>query len=672
MQFRVRRYVPVLFAGGAVAGLAMAFRAQQNFPKPGRPGAPILVLCIGAAVAAVFLSYSRWSQTRVTDARATGSVARAWTEPLFRALLALAGIALAVRVYADADYNSLSTRGAVWWLLSIALLCASFSDVGALRRPRLPSLHRPVLWEARLVAVGLVGAAGMAAILLLFRLHAVPREMTSDVIVNVIDAESAKAGRGLVYYPYSDGAVFVYASALISKVMGGPADFVTVKLAGAFAAILAVPVTFLLAREAFGNSRLALIAAVLVGCSHWPVLLARSGYRLSFTPLLAALVFWLLLKAMRTRRRTSYILCGIALGLSLYSYTPVRMLPLLALGCLGLSILSDAFGAGRERWRRVRQDLVNLVVLFGVAVMVVVPLARYAIDRPNEYWRQFIILGPSTNKTPLIDTVHKIFGNLKEAALMFNWVGDVVWTNNIPYSQALDDVMAVLLPVGICLAAIVAVKERRLVPIFLGAGLLAMMLPSVAATANPGDNPSFGRASGAIPFVFTFCAIAVEASMATIENAFGQGLGKPLALLALAGTLAIVISTNFSWYFADYPDVVRTHSLNHTEMASAVRDFVATGGATSEAFVVGFPGWADYRGVGIDLGQPRWPNGLTRIEDASRDLSKPGPKLYLLNQNDAKSVAWLTERYPDGRLEQYKSTVNSDHDFLVFLSQPVD
>ncbi len=669
-QLKISRYAMLLPIAGATAGIVLAVRGQTTFPKTGDAAdGSILALVLGASLTALFLSGSAWSKSRAAPEEAVRTV-DGWKLASLRVFLAFMVVGLAIRVYRDADKNSLSTAGCIYWLLAITFLFASLWQYSAagnrswlLRVPR-------VSLQTWVIGVGLLAAVGLVSFFTLFRLGQVPRDMTSDVIVNVIDAEHAKTGRGLIYYPYSDGAVFVYASALISKLAGGPADFLTVKLAGALAAILTVPVTFLLAREAFGNSRLALFAAILVASAHWPVLLARSGYRLTFTPLLAALVFWLLLRAIRSRRRNDHILCGLALGISLYGYIPVRILPLLVIGCLGLSITSKLIG--KEKLSGIRRDTLNSLVLFGMAIVVVIPLSRYAIDRPDEYWRAISILGPTANTGPFADTVGKLVANFKEAALMFNWKGDVVWTNNIPYSKALDNVTGILLPIGLGIAMISAAKERRLVPVFLIAALLAMMLPTISAVTNPGDNPSFGRSSGAIPFVFTFSAVAIEAAVVTIERTSPGAVGRLLSLSGVALTLAVIVGTNFSWYFSDYPAVARTHGMNASELATAIKAFGSRGGSTAEAFVVGFPGWLDYRGVGIELDQPDWPNGLGRIEDAERYSNTTEPLLFLLNVNDAKSVSWLEAHYPKGTLQRYASGVGQDHDFLLFQTRPFD
>jgi len=666
----LRRYRHVLLGAGAFIGIAVAVAAQAGLAPARAETAEVGRLVFGVVLTALCLSTSVTARAPASH-RPEQPVGGWRLVPLTSRVVAItAGIVLARATYEGAADNDLSTRDAAVWILSLVAFGGSLWTYGATDTRGSDGVSRP-RQKRWLVPLGLLLLLMISGYFLFFRIDSIPREMTGDVIVNVVDIESKRHGAGRVYYPYSDGAVFVYAAAPVAEAIGGPTDFLTVKLTGAVAGLLTVLVVFLLVREAFQSDRLGLVAAGLLSSAHWAVLLTRSGYRLTFTPLLTALVFWLFLRALRTRARNDFVLCGAALGLSLYSYTPVRVLPLLLLGCLVLTAGREVVVLGRKSGPSLRRLGANSLCLFAVAAVVVVPLARYAIDHPEEYWRQFRMLGPSAEDKSFWESLEGILFNLKEVAFMFNWVGDAVWVSNIPYAPALDDLTAVLFPVGLLLLGIWAVIRRDLVPVFMLANLLAMILPSVGATANPGDNPSFGRASGAIPFVFAASSIAVGAAMQTLGTAAGM-LGKYLAWLLFAVVLAWIALTNYSWYFQDYAPITRTHSLNQTEISGVIQDFVNGGGRLSQAFLVSYPHWMDVRGIAIELREPTWANSLLKIEDADKHRSLLGPKLYLLNQRDAKSAEWLMAAYPQGRIELFPSSVDRDHNFLVFLSQPLE
>ena len=66
------------------------------------------------------------------------------------------------------------------------------------------------------------------------------------------------------------------------------------------------------------------------------------GLRFPFPPAFGAAIFYLLLKALRDRRRNDFLLCGLVLGLAQHSYTALRFAPLAVIGCVAIALADGA------------------------------------------------------------------------------------------------------------------------------------------------------------------------------------------------------------------------------------------------------------------------------------------------------------------------------------------
>ena len=68
------------------------------------------------------------------------------------------------------------------------------------------------------------------------------------------------------------------------------------------------------------------------------------------------------------------------------------------------------------------------------------------------------------------------------------------------------------------------------------------------------------------------------------------------------------------------------------------------------------------------MGDFQWNNVLADIEQATDQTATPNPKLYILHPDDVDSLGWLRLAYPDGRTEEYQSSVGRN--FIMFFTSP--
>ncbi|MGH7333278.1 MAG: glycosyltransferase family 39 protein, partial [Candidatus Rokuibacteriota bacterium] len=254
----------------------------------------------------------------------------------------------------------------------------------------------------------------------------------------------------------------VYLTAALIRWTPLTLGYLALKVASALIGLLAVPLTFLLGRQLFGTW-VGLLAAAFLAVSHWHLTLSRVGLRYSFSAAFVVPTLYFLFRALRGNRRNDWLACGLVLGVGLYGYTPIRIVPLLLILLIVLHALLDA-GRRVARHERSLERAPGLEVaqanslslrywgnalVGGLAgLLVCLPMLRYMLDEPRMFWFR-ALTRVSSNERPLPpDLGVALLDNLKNALLMFNYRGDIVWVNTVPFDPALDWMTGALFVLG--------------------------------------------------------------------------------------------------------------------------------------------------------------------------------------------------------------------------------
>ena len=675
-------------AVGLVAGLALAVLGQKRLwdeeaPFAVTPDATTLALFLGGGalfiVSALTLGVASWARddepvpAAASDPAAPVSSWR-WLAPWRAAGLALA-VPLGLLAFLLNDNNTFTPAGSFCWIAAMAVLLVAFWEW---RRPLLPRLRWP--WRrdgepappslARVVAAfwpffAIAAVTGLGAFFRLYDLAGVPQDMVSDHVEKILDVDEILHGQFSVYFPRLEGreGSVMYAAAGLVKFTPLHMDFFALKLASALAGILAIPATYLMARAAFGSRWVALLAAFLVAVSYWPVIMSRFGMRIGFTPLAVAVTLLFLFQGLRHNRRNSFLLGGLALGLGMYSYSGFRVVPLAVALVVAVKLASDLLVARRVNWLL----LGNGLLMGLMALIVFAPLGRYALDSPDNYW--FRVETLSTRGEGVEDPIPTVVGNIKNALLMFNWAGDQNSWVNVPHQPALDYVAGALLLGGLGVLAMRWWRKREAPPLYLPFFLAVMLLPTVLALRFPDQNPSFARASGAVPLAMTLPALGIYALGSGLRRALPGVTGLAAAVLAVGAVAVVVTVLNFRVYFDDYDESYTPHVPNASEVADVISDWARENGGIENAYLKVSPYWLDTRAVAIELGDLRWnkTNVLFEMEQAVPQFSKPGPQLYVLHLQDEEALAWLRAHYPTGVAQTVITP--SGRPFMSFVSK---
>jgi hypothetical protein len=173
------------------------------------------------------------------------------------------------------------------------------------------------------------------------------------------------------------------------------------------------------------------------------------------------------------------VLCGISLGLSLYTYEAARPLPLLVIaGC----------------------DWTNVLILGVVALTVFAPLGIHFVRHPDTFTHRMERVIVTQEAQDVTGKLQAILDQTVKVLLSFNIAGDRTPYSTIPGRPSLNPFLSALFLLGI---AVSLARFREPPYLFLLAWLVVMTIPA----ALTGSGPSAKRAIGALPAVALLVAV---------------------------------------------------------------------------------------------------------------------------------------------------------------------
>ncbi len=648
----------------ALAGLALAGAAQFVHVFRGADVAAVIFFAAALACWVVALA----SSDVAIELRQYASLPMETQPRPTAAVPVVSAIGLALLAFLFSNDNGFNSDNVLAWLGSAAIFLYAFWQ---------PEI-RLVDWRARLDARAaavrealssgirlstrqllLIGVLLMAVFFNFYDLGRVPGELDSPHAEKILDVQQLLGGarpiyfdQGLEHEPLDD-----YVTAAFVALTGHPLDFMALKLVGAALGVLLVIGTFLLAREWFEFSA-ALVAAALTAMGKWSVALARDGLAFVYTPLVLVFTLYFLARALKFQRRNDFLMCGAVLGLGLYGSDTFRIVPLLVALLLALGYFSAR--------PRALPYLRHAILLFALALIVALPLVRYAVDQPVAFWYDTLARVFGSGQPLTLNFVGRFAENLVNAAQMFNWRGDGSWALNVPGDPALDFVTGALFFLGAAYAAYRWRRHRERVYAFVLIGLVTMLVPSAINLANPDANPSAVFASGTIPFAFILAALPVVWLARAVSRFFPRAAWTPVAAVGVVLLiLAAAALANFSRYFNDFNASYLQTAWNSDEMAAAVRGFAQSVGDLQHVWIIAYPYWVDARNVGINAGQVGWAQALQNADAAQAYSADPANKLFVLSVQDRKGLVRLQQIFPNGQPRLFHARVPG-HDFLLF------
>lgn len=339
-----------------------------------------------------------------------------------------------------------------------------------------------------------VGVFVFAALMLLHRLGSYPPGLDPDAAQEGLEAlKLLRYGIPPFYVAINSSVdpLFIY-SAIPAIGLLGPGAF-TLRLLSAFYALLGFAATYAavlaVGRRQFESSSLHLIAVMAVAAlatSQSIVFFNRMGLRFSTLPLFEMAAIVALARAIRLGHRGAWILAAVLAGLTQYTYSSSRLLPL-------LYAIHFALLAPRGWWKS-RLLVRQLLLCVAIAVAVLLPQIIWFAQFPSTFYARgtqtSIVNNPLYAEAGLWATVaDKVSKYL--VILHSQWYGQ--------YNHLQEPLFAPLFYYGFLLGVLAAaIHFRRKLPWLILTGLAVMILPELMAGER--TYPHELRLVGAYPF----------------------------------------------------------------------------------------------------------------------------------------------------------------------------
>ncbi len=648
-------------AGSWRSGLALILALFAQFslnPAPERSWQPGIVLYL---IAAGLLGWAYLRGELVMAASADPE----WQDDnqSVRSIPLILGLAAGAAAFLALSGNQFTNFNLTLWIAAIFLIAAAFwtnpphQNIEANKSQRWNlNLANPSLWIFLVVSLAII-------FFRFYRLAQIPPEMNSDHAEKLQDVYDILQGARPIFFARNTGreAIQFYLTAGIASLFGTGLSHLSLKLGTALAGLLTLPFIYLTGKE-IASRRAGLLAVFFAGIAYWPNVISRVGLRFPLYPLFVAPALYFLIRGLRRGTRNDFIWAGIALGIGLHGYTPIRILPFAMLAAVVLFWLHTRSGPRRT------QALWGLLIIGIMTLVCFLPLLRFAQENPSLFnYRAFSRL--TSLDQPLPGPAWLIFlENLWRALTMFAWDDGEIWVISVTHRPALDLVSAALFYLGVGMLFLRYLRRRHWLDLFLLLSIPILMLPSILSLAFPAENPALNRASGAIYPVFLIVGLAADSLISSLENNGNSGTRRWWISAAWAGLLIISAGINYDLVFNQYYTQYAQSSWNTSEMGKVIESFATTTGSPENTWVMAYPHWVDTRLVGIIAGQGTRDMAIYS-EQLESTINDPRPKLFLVNPNDIAGLDALQHTYSQGWIQEYPSAYENKN-FLMFFVPP--
>ena len=343
----------------------------------------------------------------------------------------------------------------------------------------------------------LAAITALAATLRLSRIESLPPADGYDAAYYGVDALQLLRGETpQVMYPPNREPLFSYLVAG-AFLLFGPST-AAIHLTSALIGILTIPLVHVAADALFNEEEDLLqqwggpVAALVMAISYWHLNWSRLGVRAILVPLFAAATIAFLWRGLSTGNLGHFILCGISLGLSMYTYQAARLLPALVV----ISFAASAWKHGAITTR----DWQGLAMVVVVSLLVFAPLGIHFTTHPGSFSRRIEEAMVVETGEATLHNLQAVVDQARETWLAFSFVGDTTPYSTVPGRPSLNPFLSALFFLGIGISLL---EIRRPSRALLVSWLILMTIPASLA----GKGPTAKRAIGTLPAVAMLIAV---------------------------------------------------------------------------------------------------------------------------------------------------------------------
>ena len=396
----------------------------------------------------------------------------------------------------------------------------------------------------------------LAAALRLWRLDALPPGLYFDEAFNGVDAARVVSGESLPLFfvgNYGREPLYIYLQAISVALLGHTP--LALRVVSALIGVITIPIIYwatLVMLQPLGETEdnsvadsqiyrwMALIAAAGVTISFWHLSLSRLGFRAILLPPISALAIAYFWRAWSKQRLSDYRWSGFWLGMSLFTYTAARLLPLVVV----IFVLEEALLAlYKHRHNRtliqskLTSRLRGLAWMAGIAFICLLPLMYVMFHNPELVVARTsgVSIFSAAQKDMPGTPPERLARNLVATFRSFYDSGDRNSRHNLPGRPVNDLLLATLFTLGL-LAAFMKIKRPNIRLILIWFGVMALpVLLSIGA-------PHALRGVGMLPALAMLYALGAG----VLINRFSSYKWIGMALLVL------VVTVSGAWTVRDY------------------------------------------------------------------------------------------------------------------------
>jgi len=409
----------------------------------------------------------------------------------------------------------------------------------------------------------------------LWHLNSIPPGVYPDEAINGNDAVQALvAGDYKLFYPENNGreGLFINLIALCFNFAG--IHIWSLKLVSVIAGILTVLGLYLLTKELFKSSTLALLSSWFLAISFWHINFSRIAFRAILVPLFLVWSFYWLYKAInknQNKKITPMIwlfLSGLCFGLGFHTYIAFRVAVLILIVPLVIVIIRiiQEYKVDSCPWFVYFKKKFWQYDLWIVAVIIAaLPIAIYFLNNPGDFMGRASGVSVFAQQNPfkaLISSTIKTLG-------MFNVAGDFNWRHNFSGSPQLLWPIGIFFVLGLTLSIIRAIKRKTgnywLLIIWFG----VMLLPAILTYEGL---PHALRSIGVIPVCYIFAALgAYFLANLLFKLVKSNKLNRVLFIILCVLVILGCSYAQFDKYFIDWaqqPDVKNAFANSYVEIGN--------------------------------------------------------------------------------------------------------
>jgi 4-amino-4-deoxy-L-arabinose transferase-like glycosyltransferase len=387
----------------------------------------------------------------------------------------------------------------------------------------------------------LVLITSVALLFRLWQLDILPAGLHYDEAIDLRQGLRILSGDYFLYTIAGWGREALYYYVLAGMLYLIPSNLLALRLTAVLCSVGVILTSYWIARH-FANPLTAWFTAAWLSITYWPLFTSRFGVRhisLPFMLGLTVVAFWRawdIPTGYSRRKVKSYLLAGVLLGLTLYTYQPARFIPSLFMTFFIYLFLFHRF--------LFHCNLRGFIAFGCIALAISLPLIVILVTNPIPEAERAWTIQPLTQLLARNPTL--VWENVIATSKMFTFSGDPLIAYNVPGRPVFVPVWTgIFFYAGFALAAW---RWRQPVYGFVLIWLLIMLAPTVLTTSAP----NYNRAIAAQTAVMFLAALPLVELIHWIMSRWGQQASLIPFFLGIA---SLVFTARATWhdYFVTWP-----------------------------------------------------------------------------------------------------------------------